>query len=93
MDIIAISETWLRPETDVANNYLPNYHTYRTDRVSGQHGGEVLLSVRDNYPQWRGSSLSLSGVQAVSSSVKLPRLTLTIVCIYRKPRALDTENR
>ena len=93
MDIIAVSETWLRPETDVANNYLPNYQTYRTDRVSGQHGGGVLLLVRDNYSQWTGSSLNLSGIQAVSCSVKLPRLTLTIVCIYRKPRALDTENR
>ena len=48
MDIIAISETWLRPETDVANNYLPNYHTFRTDGVSGQHGGGVLILVRDN---------------------------------------------
>ena len=93
MDIIAISETWLRPETDVANNYLHNYHTHHTDRVTGQHGGGVPLLVRDNYPQWRASSLSLSGTQAVSCSVKLPRLELTIVCIYRKARALDTEKR
>ena len=61
IDIIAKSETWLRPETDVANNFQPNYHIYQTDRVSGQHGSGMLLLIRDNYLQLGCFSSNLPG--------------------------------
>ena len=41
-DVISLSETWLKPDTNIALYQLNNYYMYRLDRVSRNGGGVAI---------------------------------------------------
>lgn len=40
IDVVLLSETWLNSQHTL---YVPNYTTYRTDRVDAAHGGVAII--------------------------------------------------
>ena len=46
-DIIAICETWLKPDLPSSNFVLNSYHFHRSDKLD-RHGGGVCLWIKES---------------------------------------------
>ena len=68
-DLIAITETWLKPDIDIESFCPPGYLIYRVDRSQDRIGGGSLLLIAQQYNQLQGSLLNLTSVQVSSCTV------------------------
>lgn len=89
--IVAITETWLKPEEQTVN-LLPGFCTYRADRDDGRTGGGTMLLVSQYYEQHSVDYLVNSNVQAVGLTCVSGKVAVRIVCVYRSPGASIVEN-
>jgi hypothetical protein len=64
--IIAVTETWLSRELDVAEALLRKFTAYRVDRDDGRTGGGALLLVEQSLRQVAGRIVCLPNIQLVS---------------------------
>lgn len=85
-DVIAITETWLKPT--VLNNELfdSSYLVYRCDRSELNslkcRGGGVLVAVKSKYKSECFQLLNFDHLEVVVVKIKINTLTLYIFCIY-----------
>ena len=63
-----------------------NYVEFRKDRDSG-HGGGVLILVRNDQMVQEYNDKVLEDIEAVACKMKFNHHALTLVCMYRPPRA------
>ena len=90
-DIVAITETWMRPEHNIVD--FNEYTSYRQDRVDGRQGGGVLLLVRAYYSQWAAAPAQVTpNIQATACYICLERQPLGVLCVYRSPLATRAED-
>lgn len=81
LDILLISETWLRPANKLT---IPNYHTYRSDRLTGRNGGVAILIKKD----LNHTPIYLSGLhflEAVGVQISVRSLGPLRVFVYAPP--------
>ncbi len=87
LDVIAVTETWLKDNIS-DNEILPyGYNIIRKDRVSDKRGGGVLLAIRDGLKYNRITSGNWSDgleIIAVELTDNTSKKTLLSVC-YRPP--------
>ena len=90
-DIVAITETWMRPDYNIIN--FDAYSGYRQERVDGRQGGGVLLLVKACHSQWEAPlALATPNIQATACFVRLGRRPLCVLCVYRAPLATPAED-
>ncbi|KAF8789881.1 Nucleic-acid-binding protein transposon like protein [Argiope bruennichi] len=80
-DVIAIQETHLRP---FDNFKIPNYSSYRTDRLTHKGGGTAIL-IKNSIPH-HPTPISSTSFENTGISIDLSNgLHITIASIYRPP--------
>jgi hypothetical protein len=90
--IIAVTETWLSRELDVAEALLRKFTAYRVDRDDGRTGGGALLLVEQSLRQVAGRIVCLPNIQLVSCILETNKGQLLVLCLYRSPIATETED-
>ena len=93
-EMIALTETWLRPDVDIRNMCPADYTMYRNDRADGRTGGGTLLLVAHHILQEEDQSLSLvsPNVQVSSCRAHVGNTSMTVVCVYRSPSSTALED-
>lgn len=87
IDILGLSETWLKESSPEAGVVFPDYNVFRRDRGKGKGGG-VLLYVKNNLVCSQLSVPSEVKIENVSVKVSLSaEMTFTLFCVYRPPSA------
>ena len=85
-DVVAVSETWLKPGSTDNVVRVPGYNIYRTDR-KGRCGG-VALYISDRF---QGSVLHSVTIprqfEFLAVQIVVANSPLTIICCYRPPSA------
>ncbi|KAF8788678.1 Nucleic-acid-binding protein transposon like protein [Argiope bruennichi] len=80
-DVIAIQETHLRPSDNLK---IPNYTSYRTDRLTHKGGGTAIL-IKNSIPH-HPTQISSTSFENTAISIDLPNgLHITLASIYRPP--------
>ena len=88
LDIILISETHLKPNINFS---VPNYNTFRTDRLHHRNGGTAVLVKRSLQACLVHEDRS-NGYEATTVKLKLPKLgKINFTAIYNPPDNLLTE--
>lgn len=86
-DVIALSETWLKPSIEDIDIKLLNYQQpFRKDRQNNNYGG-VIVYVRDNIPCKRRHDLELQGLESIWLEFKLKRKIILFGLFYRPPNS------
>ena len=88
LDIIALTETWLREAIDDTEIKIPGYNVYRSDRKSEKnrnfpHGG-VLLYIRESIIVNNISTFSNGVCKAIFADINSVKLSIFLV--YRPPK-------
>ena len=83
LDILGVTESWLRPG-DVSE--LPGFMSYRADRTEGQGGGMLVL-VRREYRVSRVVAMPdrPEGMDSVGVVLSTSRGPVAILCVYAPP--------
>jgi exonuclease III len=87
-DVIALQETHLSPNKTFR---IPNFHTYRRDRTSDNHGG-VLIAVKSSLKHKALPTTALSTLESIGIRLSTPTGDLEIFSVYQpasKPLILD----
>ncbi|KAF8788830.1 putative RNA-directed DNA polymerase like protein [Argiope bruennichi] len=80
-DVIAIQETHLRPSDNLK---IPNYTSYRTDRLTHKGCGTAIL-IKNSIPH-HPTPISSTSFENTAISIDLPNgLHITLASIYRPP--------
>ncbi|GFV89565.1 probable RNA-directed DNA polymerase from transposon BS [Trichonephila clavipes] len=79
-DIIALQETFLRPSIDLN---IPNYSTYRNDRLTHRGGGTVILV--KNSISHHPINIYTTAVSITAIDIERPTNNITICSLYRSP--------
>ena len=90
--VIALTETWLNSDSVVEGLCPTGYSIYRADRLDGRVGGGSLLLVAEHYLQMKQAPLTMPNIQAVGCSVRVGKLELCVMCVYRSPNATQEED-
>lgn len=85
--ILLANETWLQQSQKFA---WSNYKTYRQDRLTGQHGG-VLILIKSNVDYCFQPYQGLESVEATAVKVKINSSTVTFTAVYNKPGNIQTD--
>ena len=86
-DILAFSETWLRPEVLTDSILLPSFFKpERKDRVTDPHGG-VAIYVKNSIIYTRRHDLELPGIECIWIEVILKQKRLLFGLFYRPPNS------
>jgi len=80
-DILAFTETWLKPEISVNEVLSNNFNAYRTDR-SSRRGGGVLIAVSTSLTSERIHSDTPNEIEFVSVKVSLQSFSIFVTCSY-----------
>ena len=80
-NIIALTETWLRPNTLDAEILCDNFLVFRRDRLS-RTGGGVLIAVRANLGAEAVSFDNMPDIEFLCVKVLINSLVLFITCSY-----------
>jgi exonuclease III len=86
-DIVAITETWLKPEITPDDVKLPGYNMIRRDRIGDAHGG-VALYTRENIIVKERADLHIPDLEAIWAEILVENRKILICCMYRPPNAL-----
>lgn len=85
-DIIAITETWLKPSVQNNEFFDSSYLVYRCDRSEFNslkcRGGGVLVAVKSKYKSECLQLLNCDHLEVVVVKIKINTITLFIFCIY-----------
>ena len=80
-DIAILSETWLKPETNI---HFSGYKIVRKDSVQGHQGVAILIKNRIHNTEVTNSQ-DIPGIQCVSTKIHYNQKYLYIHAIYAKP--------
>ena len=78
-DILAFSETWLRPEVLTDSKLLPSF--FKPERKDPQ--GDVTIYVKDNIIYTRRHDLELPGIECIWNEIILKQKRLLFGLFYR----------
>jgi hypothetical protein len=92
IDILAFTETWLRPDISVETLIPGGFVTYRADRKDGRIGGGVMLMVAEHHLQSPGGEFATPNIQIIYMEIKSRKDPMTIVLVYRSPSATINED-
>lgn len=82
IDIICVSETWLKPETPDSLISLKGYKVFRADRVT--HAGGVAIFVKDRIScKFCCKSGEVDAIEYLFLEIKSTNSNLLIGCVYR----------
>lgn len=90
LDILALSETWLRSRDDSDSYIIENYNFLRYDRASGSRGGGVALYINNAFlfsPIDLSIPLTNTSIDVVGAVIYLRRKRLAVIAVYRPPLA------
>ncbi|GFX73782.1 RNA-directed DNA polymerase from mobile element jockey [Trichonephila clavipes] len=79
-DIIALQETFLRPIIDLK---IPNYSTYRNDRLTHHDGGTAIL-VKNSITH-HPINIYTTAVSITAVEIEGPTNNITVCSLYRSP--------
>lgn len=94
-DIIALSETWLKP-CQSSNEFMSaNYKTFRKDRentsLTGHIGGGVLIALKHEIDAVEFSTPEMADLEAICVKITLSDCCVFVYCNYVQPSAsMDT---
>lgn len=94
-DILALTETWLKPNQS-SNEFMSlNYKTFRKDRentsLTGLLGGRVLIAIKQEFDADEISTPEMADLEAICVKITLTDCCVFIYCNYVQPSAtLDT---
>ena len=84
-DILAFSETWLRPEISTDSILIPSFFKpERKDRPTDAHGG-VMIYVKDNITYTRRQDIELPGIECIWIEVIVKHNRMLFGLFYRAP--------
>ena len=84
-DVIALSETWLKPSTTDAEIDIPNYSITRNDRTD-KTGGGTAFYVRNGLPFRSRGDLQSSNIETCWIEIIRPKTKSLFICsVYRSP--------
>ena len=84
-DVIAISETWLKPSTTTTELIIPNYSLTRNDRTD-KTGGGTAFYVRNGLPFRSRGELQSSHIETCWIEIIRPKTKSLFICsAYRPP--------
>lgn len=85
-DILALTETWLKPGVDSCELFGNYYIVFRCDRSSlnssKQHGGGVLVAVKSKFSCDIISLPELHNLEIVIVKIAINDVNLFLICIY-----------
>ena len=85
IDLLAVTETWLKPERlDCEILYGNSFNIYRRNRTDRSEGG-VLLAVRENIFSMRRKDLETSAEIIVCEVRPVERKKIAVIVFYRPP--------
>ena len=88
--IIAITETWAKPETPDGFFTIPGYKLFRNDR-SDRRGGGVMIYVNETVGSSQIHFSSHVEFEFISCKLHLSNSNFAgVICIYRPPNITDT---
>jgi len=85
-DILAFTETWLKPEISDSEVLCNNFNTYRTDR-SPRRGGGVLSAVTSTLTSERIYFHNHSDIEFVGVKVSLESFSIYVTCSNISPES------
>jgi len=95
LDLIALTETWIKPNSTIAHladSTPPGYSLYSKHRplpkkfnLDNTLGGGVAFLVKDSHTIISLTPADHTSFEAFSIVIKLPSGNLTVYCIYRPP--------
>lgn len=88
IDIALFTETWLTPNKNI---HIPNYTTYRFDRISGQHGG-VAISIKSNITHTLLKSSNTTVIESIGLSILSRNQQIIFICCYYPGTTNDTHS-
>ena len=89
-DIIAITETWAKPETPDGFYTIPGYKLFRNDRLD-RRGGGVIIHINETVGSSQIHFCSYSDFEFLSFKLHLYNGKFAgVLCIYRPPNITDT---
>ncbi|MES9976550.1 MAG: endonuclease/exonuclease/phosphatase family protein, partial [Candidatus Thiodiazotropha sp.] len=92
-DVVAITETWLKPNYLVAAELLETHALYRQDRSDGRKGGGALILLSRKFDQWEsGVAVNTPNIQATACHFKAGCVKTGIFCVYRAPVSSKDED-
>ena len=83
IQIITLSETWIKPDRNDSEYELPGYRLFRKDR-NGNHGG-VAVFVHDALVVTRRDDLALDTVEGMWLEIAVPKSRSFLVGNFYKP--------
>ena len=94
----ALTETWLTPDHNDAECYIPGYTLYRQDRErvrsgKGRNSGGVALYLQDRYASSTEQIFNFSSGVIEAVGVHIPKLNMVIIVVYRQPDDTVNTNR
>ena len=91
LDIVAVTETWLKPDICDSEILPENQYTiYRRDRVDGRRGGGVLLAVKSNVLSFRRCEIEPLRTEILVCELLPSNSKKLTICVCYRP--LDFSN-
>ena len=87
IDIICISETWLKPNISDDQLSIQNYQIFRKDRELPVMGGGVAIYAHESAPVKRRKDLEVDGLEIIFVELHAQGKQFIIGCCYRAPGA------
>lgn len=90
-DVIALTETWLRPSQSASEFLSDIYKSYRKDREESalleSHGGGVLIAINSKLDSEQIITPEMSSLECVCVKITLSDCCIYIYCTYIQPNA------
>lgn len=85
-NVLAFTETWLKPDIFNAEVLCPNYTMYRHDRTRSDGGG-VLIAVHDSIPSSLIDIRNNNDIEFISSCIFFSNFKIFVTCSYIPPKS------
>ena len=85
-NVLALTETWLKPDIFNAEVLCPNYTVYRYDRTRCDGGG-VLIAVLNTFPSFLIDIQNVNEVEFIASCILFSNFKIFVTCSYIPPKS------
>ena len=89
LDILCLTETWLKTKHTNTDIQIPNYQHFRRDRVTDTIGGGILIYTHDSIPAKRRLDLEHDDLELVMIELFHQHKSFIVGCCYRPHMIAD----